>query len=61
MIIRFESDDDSPLGKMLSILGMVIAVRSDFQENNIHSFFYVNVCINLLMNYKEYAIFVQYK
>ena len=46
MIIRFESDDDSPFGKMLSILGMVIVLRSAFQENNIHSFFYVNLCIN---------------
>ena len=39
MIIRFESDDDSALGKMLSILEMVIVLRSAFQENNIHSFF----------------------
>ena len=46
MIIKFESDDDSPLGKILSILGIVIVLRSAFQENNIHSFFYVNVCIN---------------
>ena len=46
MIIRFESDNDSPFRKMLSILGMVIVLRSAFQENNIHSLFYVNVCIN---------------
>ena len=34
MKIRFESDDDLPLGKILNIPVCVIIVRSVFQENN---------------------------
>ena len=34
MKIRFESDDDLPLGKILNIPACVIIVRSVFQENN---------------------------
>ena len=49
MIIKFESDDDSPLGKMLSILGMVIVLRSAFQENDIHSFF-LRECMYKFLN-----------
>ena len=32
--IGFESDDDLPLGKILSIAGMIIDVGSVFQEDN---------------------------
>ena len=34
MKIRFESDDDLPLGKILNIPVCVINVRSVFQENS---------------------------
>ena len=34
MKIKFESDDDLPLGKILNTSVFVIAVRSVFQENN---------------------------
>ena len=34
MRIRFESDDNLPLGKMLSIPGMIIVVGSLLQEDN---------------------------
>ena len=34
MKIKFESDDDLPLGKILSIPVCIITVRSVFQENN---------------------------
>ena len=34
MKIEFESDDDLPLGKILSILVFIIVARSVFQENS---------------------------
>ena len=34
MEIRFESDDDLPLGKILSISLCIIAVRSVFKKDN---------------------------
>ena len=34
MKIKFESDDDLPLGKILNIPVFIITVRSVFQENN---------------------------
>ena len=34
MKIRFESDDNLPLGKILNILVDAIIVKSVFQENN---------------------------
>ena len=34
MKIRFESDDNLPLGKILNIPVCVIIIRSVFQENN---------------------------
>ena len=34
MKIKFESDDNLPLGKILNIALCVIIVRSAFQENN---------------------------
>ena len=43
MKIRFESDDDFSLGKILNILGMIIHVRSIFQENNKY---YPQVCLH---------------
>ena len=42
MKVRFESDDDLPLGKILSIPGMVIVVRSVLQED---SKYYLQVCL----------------
>ena len=32
MKIRFESDDDLPLGKTLNILNMIIVITSVFEE-----------------------------
>ena len=32
--IRFESDDDLPLGKILSIPSMIIVAKSVFQKDN---------------------------
>ena len=46
MKIRFESDDDLPLGKILSIPSMIIVTRSIFQEDNKY---FSQVC----MNYKN--------
>ena len=47
MKIRFESDNDLPLGKILNIPVCVIIVRSVFRENNkyypqvhLHEFYY---------------------
>ena len=34
MKIKFNSDDDLPLGKILSLHNMTITVRSVFQEDN---------------------------
>ena len=40
MKIRFESDDDLPLGKTLNILNIIIVITSVFEEdgNIIHKF-----------------------
>ena len=48
MKMRFESDDNLPLGKILGIPVMVITA-SVFKKGTsiIHKFFYMNVCINL--------------
>ena len=34
MQIKFDSDDNLPLGKILSLYNMTIVVRSVFQEDN---------------------------
>ena len=34
MKIKFESNDDLPLGKILNIPSMIIVVKSDFQKDN---------------------------
>ena len=36
MKIRFESDDNLPLGKILSIPSMIIITRSVFQTNDVY-------------------------
>ena len=36
MKIRFESDDNLPLGKILSIPSMIIITRSVFQKNDVY-------------------------
>ena len=59
MKIRFESNDDLPLDKILSILSMIIDLFFKKTRNIIHKFVYMNLCMNLEMNYKEYAILVQ--
>ena len=43
MKIKFESDDDLPLGKMLNITVCLVIVRSVFQENYKYypQFFYI--------------------
>ena len=44
--IRFESDDNLPLGNILSVLGMIIVVRFVFQENNRnYPYFYLRECL----------------
>ena len=43
MRIRFKSDDDLPLGKILSIPSMIIVVGSAFQED---SKYYLQVCLH---------------
>ena len=42
MKIKFESDDDLPLGKILNILVCVIIVKGVFEEDIIHKFYYTN-------------------
>ena len=51
MKIRFESDYDLPVSKILNIpVYYVIIVRFDFQENNyIHKFFYMSAFTNINM------------
>ena len=34
MKIKFDSDDDLPLGKILSLHNMAVIIRSVFQEDN---------------------------
>ena len=43
MKIRFESDDDPPLDKILSIPGMIIVVGSILHE---YSKYYAQVCLH---------------
>ena len=45
MKIKLESDDDLPLGKILSIPVCVVIVRSVFQEyNNYYSHVFLHEC-----------------
>ena len=48
MKIRFESDDDLPLGRTINILDMIIVVASVLEKNGkcYPHFFYMNVCIS---------------
>ena len=53
MKIRFKSDDNLPLGKILSILSMIVVTRSVFQEDDkcypqIYLHEYVYKCVNEL-------------
>ena len=45
MKIKFESNDDLPLGKILSIPVCIITVRSVFQENNNYQQVYLHQCL----------------
>ena len=58
MKIRFESDDDLPLGTILSIPVCIIVVRSVFQEETtiIHKFIYMNVRMSMNINMKMILI-----
>ena len=55
MKIRFDSDNDLPLGKILNIPSLIIIARSVFKETTsiIIKFIYMNVCINLWRDYKN--------
>ena len=63
MKIRFESNDDLSLSKILNIPGMIILAGSVFQEGNKHyQLVCVHVCVfEFVTNYKNHAILVQYK
>ena len=51
MIIRFEFDDDLPLGKKLSISMCIIVVGSVFQEeNNYYPQAYLHECLYEFLN-----------
>ena len=55
MKIKFESDDDLPLGETLNIPVCVITVRSVFQKKKtsiILKFFCMNVFMSMSMNLK---------
>ena len=58
MKIRFDSNDDLPLGKRLSIPILIIVVKSVFQKDN--KYYSQVYMMNVGMNYKKYAILVQY-
>ena len=49
MKIKFKSNDDLPLGKMLNIPMCIIIVRRVFEEDGKYypQDLYVNVCINM--------------
>ena len=51
MKIRLESDDDLPLGKILSISGMIIVVRSVFHEDGkYYPQVYLHECLYKFVN-----------
>ena len=58
MKIKFKSDDDLPLGKILGISVCIIIVTSVFQENNNYypQVFYMNVFMSMNMNMKMILI-----
>ena len=62
MKIKFESDDDLSLGKILSIPVCIVAVGSLFKEDkNYYPQAHLHECLYEFVNeYKEYTIFVQY-
>ena len=59
MKIKFESDDNLPLGKILNIPVCVIIVKSVFQKkmtNITHKFIYMNFFMNMNVNMKMILI-----
>ena len=50
MKIRSESDDDLPLGKILSIPMCIIAVRSVFKRDKYYSKVYLHECLIEFVN-----------
>ena len=56
MKIRFESEDDFPLGKILSIPGMIIVTRSVFQgDNKYNTRVYLHEFISMSCSKKYYS------
>ena len=51
MKIKFESNDDLSLAKILRTFVCIITARSVFQDDNIiiHKFIYMNVCMGMKM------------
>ena len=45
MKIRFESDDNLSLGKILSIPSIIIVIRSVFQDSKYYPQFYLHKCV----------------
>ena len=45
MKIRFESNDNLPLGKILNFPGIIILVASVFQEDSKYSQVYLHECV----------------
>ena len=53
MKIGFKSNDNLPLGKILSIFGMIIVVSSVFQEDNKHYLqAFLDECVYESVGYK---------
>ena len=50
MKIRFQSDDDLPLGKILSIPVCIIVAGSVFQEDNNYPQVYLHECLYEFVN-----------
>ena len=44
--IKFNSDDNFPSNEMLKLHLLTVTVRSVFEEDGIHKFFFMNVCMN---------------
>ena len=54
--IRFESDDDLPLGEILNILMCIIVLFFKKTATIIHKLVYMNVCTSVNMNMKMILI-----
>ena len=66
MKIKFNSDDEIPLNKMIETSSMIIVARAVFMKmiNNIHKVSQINVCINYRREQKAVSIYcylIKYK